>query len=462
MENSQHVDLLIGIEDRLKWWQNITYAVQQLTVDTTVLIVPILLARAMKFPPQTGAFVVQASLIGAGLVTIGQSLWVLRLPVLQGPAIVFISVVPAVAAVTGPAAAWTGLVLASLVAAVLSAVGFWGKARPVFGAAPVYGVVLLMASIAIAGAIFTQIVGIPKTPAFGQPFNFVMASIPFLVAVVLVLLMPSSFLRLISLLLGAIIAVAVALIAGKMSVANVAKAPWVGLSVFFPFGFKFDLGATLVMLLAFIADLGQVVGSYVLVGEVIGKQELSSRRINAGVLTESLGSAVSGAFGGLPTVTYNQNIGALMVTGIGSRFVFATAGAILVILGLCPKVGAVVASIPGPVVGGLLLVTVAMLCMQAIRVLGTMPQTNANMFAAGTGVVVGVGVTVLPHDFVMTLPAVLRPFISTGIVMGFLTAAVMHIVFNLILKTGQIEEKSRKPPKQEPRPGVSVSAAPPR
>ncbi len=446
MENAQHVDLLIGIEDRLKWWQNIAYGIQQLTVDTTVLIVPILLARAMKFPPETGAFVVQAALIGAGLVTIGQSLWVLRLPVLQGPAIVFIAVVPAVASVTGPGAAWTGLVIASLVAAVLSAVGFWGKARPVFGAAPVYGVVLLMASVAISGAIFGQIVGFPHTPAFGQPFNFVMASIPFVIAVLLVLLVPSSFLRLISLLLGAIIAVAVALIAGKMSFATVGKAPWIGLSVFFPFGFHFDLGATLVMLLAFIADLGQVVGSYVMVGEDIGRQQVSNKRIDAGILTESLGSAISGAFGGLPTVTYNQNIGALMVTGIGSRYVFTTAGVILVILGLCPKVGAVIASIPGPIVGGLLVVTVAMLAMQAIRVLGNMPHTNANMFAAGIGIVVGVGVTALPHDFIMTLPVVVRPFISTGIVMGFLVAAVLHIIFNLVLNAGEIEMKSIKPP----------------
>jgi len=441
METSQGVDLIVGIEDKLKWWQNITYAIQQLTVDTTVLVVPLLLANAMKLPPETAAFVVQAALIGAGLVTVGQSMWLLRLPVLQGPAIVFTAVVPAVASVTGPAAAWTGMVIASLIAAVLSAIGFWGKARPVFGAAAVYGVTLLIASLTIAGAIFGQIVGAPNTPAFGQPFNFVMASIPFVVAVILVLLMPSSFLRLISLLLGAILAVVVALIAGKMNFAAVAKAPWIGISIFFPFGFQFDLGATLVMLIAFNADLGMVVGSYMLVGEVIGKQKITNRRIDGGILTESLGSAISGAFGGVPTVTYNQNIGALMVTGIGSRFVFATAGAILVILGLCPKVGAVIATIPGPIVGGLLLVTIAMLCMQAIHVLGNMPQTNANMFAAGIGIVVGIGVTVLPQPFIMMLPTVLRPFVSTGIVMGFLAAAVMHIVFNLILRTGEIEEK---------------------
>ena len=106
--------------------------------------------------------------------------------------------------------------------------------------------------------------------------------------------------------------------------------------------------------------------------------------------------------------------------------------------------GAVIAAIPGPIVGGLLLVTIVMLSMQAVRVLGTMAQTDANMFAAGTGIVIGIGVTVLPREFIATLPTFLRPFVSTGIVMSFLAAAVMHIVFNLILKVGEIEEEGAK------------------
>jgi NCS2 family nucleobase:cation symporter-2 len=253
--------------------------------------------------------------------------------------------------------------------------------------------------------------------------------------------MPSSFLRLTSLLLGAVIAVIVAFALGKLNFAAVEKAPWVGLPVFFPFGFQFDLGATLVMLLAYIADLGQVIGSYVMVGEVIGKQEVTSKRLNSGVFAESVGSFISSALGGLPTVTYNQNIGALIVTGIGSRFVFATAGVILVILGLCPKVGAVIASIPAPIVGGLLLVTIAMLCMQSIRVLGSMPQTNANLFAAGVGIIVGIGVTALPQDFITMMPSLFRPFVSSGIIMSFLVAGLLHVVFNLILKTGKTNGK---------------------
>src|SRR5689334_8776422 len=435
------VDLLIGVEDRLSWWQNIVYGVQQLTVDTTILVIPILLARVLKLPPETGALMVQAALIGAGLVTIGQSLWILRLPVLQGPAIVFVSVVPAVVSVTGLAEAWTGLVIASLVAAVLSLLGVWGRLRVIFGAAPVYGVVLLLVSFIIAATIATQIVGFPNTPTFAQPSNFVLAGIPVVVAVLVVLLMPSSLLRLPSLLLGAVLAVAVALLYGRMDFAAVARAPWIGVSALFPFGFKFDLGATLVMFLAYVADLGMVVGSYVLVGEVIAKQKVTNSRIDGGVLAESLGSAISSGLGGMPTVTYNQNIGALMVTGIGSRYVFATAGVILVILGLCPKVGAVVASIPGPIVGGLLLVTIAVLCMQSIRVLGSMPQTNANLFAAGTGIVVGIGVTALPPEFIAMVPSLFRPFVSSGIIMSFLVAGLLHVVFNLLLNTGGSEDK---------------------
>ncbi len=442
MEEARDVKLIIGIEERLSWWQNIMYAVQQLTVDTTVLIVPILLARSLQLSPDMGALLVQASLIGAGLVTIGQSLWSLKLPVLQGPAIVFVSVVPAVVAVSGLAEAWTGLVIASLIAAVLSLLGVWGRLRSIFGAAPVYGVVILMVTIIISHAIANQVVGAPNTPNFAQYSNFVLAGIPFIIALLVVLLSPSSLLRLTSLLLGAVVAIIAALLYGKMSFAPVEKASWFGMSTVFPFGFKFDLGTTLVMLLAFIADLGQVIGSYVLVGEVIAKQKLTTQRIDGGVLTESVGSIISSVLGGLPTVTYNQNIGALMVTGIGSRFVFATAGAILVILGLIPKVGAVIASIPAPVVGGLLVATIAMLGMQAIRVLGSMAQTNANIFAAGTAIVVGVATTVLPKEFVMLAPPVLRPFVSSGIITSFLSAACLHIIFNLILKTGEKEIKA--------------------
>jgi xanthine/uracil permease len=68
-----------------------------------------------------------------------------------------------------------------------------------------------------------------------------------------------------------------------------------------------------------------------------------------------------------------------------------------------------------------------------------MPQTNANLFAAGTGIVIGIGVTALPQDFVSMMPSLFRPFVSSGIIMSFLVAGSLHVVFNLILKTSENE-----------------------
>src|SRR6185437_16551368 len=96
--------------------------------------------------------------------------------------------------------------------------------------------------------------------------------------------------------------------------------------------------------------------------------------------------------------------------------------------------------IPGPIVGGLLLVTIAALCMQAIRVLGSMPQTDANLFIAGTSIVIGIGVTALPHDFIAMLPPLLRPFVSAGIVVAFVIAGVLHILLNVIPRKNEVQE----------------------
>jgi xanthine/uracil permease len=78
-----------------------------------------------------------------------------------------------------------------------------------------------------------------------------------------------------------------------------------------------------------------------------------------------------------------------------------------------------------------------------VRVLGSMPQTNANVFARN-GDRIGFSTMVLPKDFVMLGPPILRPFVSSGIITSFLVAAFLHIVFNLVPKTGQKEIENAK------------------
>jgi xanthine/uracil permease len=82
--------------------------------------------------------------------------------------------------------------------------------------------------------------------------------------------------------------------------------------------------------------------------------EGTERRVRGAVAADGLGSAIAALIGGVPLISYDQNVGAVSLTGVGSRFVVAAAGAILVLMALVPKVGALIAIVPPFVLGGTL------------------------------------------------------------------------------------------------------------
>ncbi len=364
----------------------------------------------------------------------------LKLPVLQGPGIVFISIMASTAATIGLAEAWTAMVVAGLVVAVLGwPLGVWGRLRDILAAPAVYGAYLTLLALAVSKTIFDQIIGTVGAPFFASGQNFLLAAVPFTIAIVITLLFPRSYLRFAALLVAAIAAAIVAVLLGRYNVAAVTGAPWVRVPQLLPFGWSWNTQAVILLFIGYLANAAEILGGYRLIGEVMGKQTVSPRRMNAGLATEGLGSAIGALFGGLGTITYTQNAGAIALTGIGSRFVFAAAGGLMIVFGLIPKVGQSVVALPPPVLDGLLLAAVAMLVMQGIRVLGAMPLTNVNMLTAGSGIAVGIGLSYAPAEFAASLPVLLRPFLANGLIVGFLVALVLHLLFENGLHLGQRE-----------------------
>jgi xanthine/uracil permease len=104
--------------------------------------------------------------------------------------------------------------------------------------------------------------------------------------------------------------------------------------------------------------------------------EITGRRLSAGEMArafpaDGLGILVGGIFNAFPYTSYSQNVGLVMVTGVRSRYVCAAGGAILVFLGLLPKLGRLAAAIPQPVLGGAGLVMFGMVAANGIRILST-------------------------------------------------------------------------------------------
>jgi xanthine/uracil permease len=132
-------------------------------------------------------------------------------------------------------------------------------------------------------------------------------------------------------------------------------------------------------------------------------------------------------FGGLALTSYSQNVGAITITGVGSRFVVAVSGAILVGMALVPKAGAVIAMLPPPVLGGALIFMFGMIATVGVEILSTSLKTrrDALIFAASVGT--GLAVAFAAPGTFDVIPPSVRILASDGIIVGLIVAIVLNL-----------------------------------
>ena len=150
--------------------------------------------------------------------------------------------------------------------------------------------------------------------------------------------------------------------AAAVSFATVGEADWFrgfevgGGGLIFPWGPPiFDFGFIIAILAAYLASSIESFGDYHAISRIAGVGDPKSKTINRGLGAEGIGCALTGVFGGFSSTSYSENIGLVGLTRVASRVVVLIGAVVLVVLGLIGPVGAVIATIPVPVVGGVYL-----------------------------------------------------------------------------------------------------------
>ena len=151
-----------------------------------------------------------------------------------------------------------------------------------------------------------------------------------------------------------------------------------------------------------------------------------TRELRGGLVADGVMSAVAAVFSAFPNTSYSQNVGLVNFTGVVSRHVTAIAGVLLVVLGILPKVGAVLATIPAAVIGGGGLIMFAMIFASGAAIIHrgtTLTQRNMVILAVSLGL--GLGVELRP-DALQHLPEAIRTLFGSGLVTGGLTALILN------------------------------------
>ena len=444
------------------------------------IAVPLIVGRALKLDPEQVAFLISADLFVCGVVTIIQSFgatqWFgIKLPVMMG--VTFAAVGPMVAmanANQGPdgarmifgaiiGAGIVAMLIAPLVSrmlrffppvvtgtiivvigASLMRIGInWIFGNPVGPTAPRLiapeHAEWLKTMTDMAAATGSTIPAIPQklmlaattpNPAYA-PLSNVGISAVVLLSILVIARFGKGFMSNIAVLLGIVIGGVLTASLGMMNFDKVASAGWFELITPLHFGMPiFDPVLIVTMVLVMIVVMIESTGMFLALGDMTGKK-VTQPMLSAGLRTDGLGTIIGGLFNTFPYTSFSQNVGLVGVTGVKSRFVCVAGGVILIILGLVPKMGALVEALPTVVLGGAGLVMFGMVAATGIRILSNVDfKTNRNnLFVVAVSIGFGMIPLVAP-DFKMWMPHGIHPLIESGILLASISAVVLNAFFN--------------------------------
>ena len=395
--------------------------------------VPLIVGRALKLPPEQVAMLISADLFAGGLVTLLQAWGApgvgIRLPVMMG--VTFAAVGPMVAIGTNPELgllAIYGSVIVSGLFGVLIA-PFVSRLLPLFPPV-VTGTIITVIGISLMRVGVNWAAGGIGNPSFGSP-TFLGVALFVLLVILGVTKYGRGFVSNIAVLIGIIAGCIVAAAIGLMHFEKVAAAPWFGIIVPFQFGMPvFDIGAIITMCLVMIVVMIESTGMFLALGEMTGTR-IDADRLTKGLRADGLGTFIGGVFNTFPYTSFSQNVGLVGVTGVKSRWVAVAGGAIMLALGLMPKLSALVEAVPQFVLGGAGLCMFGMVAATGIRILANVDfkaQRNNLLIVA---ISIGFGmIPLVAPKFFEHMPKAISPLLESGILLASIVAVILNAFFN--------------------------------
>ncbi|RVU13971.1 nucleobase:cation symporter-2 family protein [Methylobacterium oryzihabitans] len=409
--------------------------------------VPLIIGRALGLSPGDIAFLISADLFACGLATLVQCAGPpgigIRLPVMMG--VTFAAVGPMLAMAATPEVGLLGIYGSVIAAGVFGLVVAPSISRllPLFPPVVtgtiilVIGISLMRVGINWAGGglptVTRMVDGVPGTfpnPAYGGLPGLGIAL--FVLLVILALIKwGTGFIANVAVLLGIVAGSVLALFLGLMHLDRVAAAPWFAPVLPFHFGWpSFHLVPIATMCVVMVVVMIESLGMFLALAEITGRP-VDGAALARGLRADGLGTLLGGVFNTFPYTSFSQNVGLVGVTGVRSRFVTVAGGVIMLILGLLPKMAALVEAVPQVVLGGAGLVMFGMVAATGARILATVDfRTNQkNMFVVAVAVGFGMIPLVAPAFF-RNLPHALHPLLESGILLAALVAVLLNAVFN--------------------------------
>jgi len=421
-----------GVDERLDLARLLFFGLQHvLVMYAGTVAVPLILGSALRLAPAQVVALISADLFTSGLATLLQTLgwWRFgaRLPLVQGCSFICVAPMILIAGQYGIPTVYGAVICCGLFMIVMG---------------PLYSRLLRLFPPVVIGSVIT-VIGLSLMPVagnwlgggdasaadFGSLRNLALGALT-IALILTVQRFGRGLLASLSVLLGLVGGTAAAAMMGHAGFAQVAGTPWVAVARPMIFGWpRFAPLPCLVMCVSMLIVMTETTGNCLAIGEITGRK-IAPKTLTAAFRADGLATMLGGLFNSFPYNVYSQNTGLLSLSGVKSRFAVAAGGGMLVLLGFLPKLAAVIAGIPRPVLGGASIVMFGMTAMAGIEELARVRYKGTNN-AVVAAVSIGLGMLPIAAPALFAhAPAEARLFLNSGIFLTAASAVLLNLFFH--------------------------------
>lgn len=423
------VDPIYELDGKISVGKAIPFGLQHILAMFVANIAPILIVTGViKMPLEQSAALVQSAMIVAGIGTLIQLYPVWRvgsgLPIVMGISFTFVSI----ACVIGSKYGYGGILGAVLVGGLLEGIlglcaKYWRRFVPPIVAATV----VTSIGFSLLGVGANSFGGGFGNPNFGDAPYIIVGTVT-LVSCIGFNIVAKSFYKQLSVLFGLVVGYVLAYFMGMVDLSRMSDVSMISIPKLMPFSMEFHADAIFAFFLIFLVSATETIGDTSAMTAIGLKRNVTDKEVSGSITCDGLVSSLSSVFGCMPITSFSQNVGLIAMTKVVNRFAIMTGAVIMILSGLFPALGVLLASLPESVLGGCTLMMFGSIVVSGVQMIAGCGYSTRNVTIASLALSIGIGFTQNPAIFKIFPNLIKNVFAENCVAVVFIVAIVLNLI----------------------------------
>lgn len=429
-KNNSSVSNIYQLEGRVPVSRAIPFGLQHILAMFVANISPIIIvAGASGVSGKQLAMLIQSAMLIAGIGTLIQlfPLWRIGsgLPIVMGISFTFVSIMCYIGTNYGYGTIMGAVLIGGLIEGCLGLFAkYWIKIiSPIVSASVVTAIGFSLLSVGS-----TSFGGGSGSENFGSVENWILGTIT-LLCCILFNIFAKSYWKQLSVLFGLIVGYLVAIPMGLVDFSSLAGTSVIALPHLMPFKMEFHLNAIISVALIFLVSATETIGDTQALANSGLNRSATTKEISGSLACDGFISSLSSLFGCMPITSFSQNVGLVAMTKVVNRFTIATGALIMILAGIFPIFGAVLATLPDAVLGGCTIMMFGTIVVSGLQMIGKCGYSQRNITIVALSLSIGIGFTQVPELFSVFPKIIETVFAENCVAVVFLVAVILNLIF---------------------------------